>query len=107
MDDQAANIEANTVIEAPPPDIEAPPAAVSVRDLMAWRDSAEDGASLVYHRRHAMKDRAKSPEVDAAVAGAWSLYVGGRALLTQRKRLGWGYEYICTAVSNRPVQPKL
>jgi hypothetical protein len=72
MDDQAANIEANTVIEAPPPDIEAPPAAVSVRDLMAWRDSAEDGASLVYHRRHAMKDRAKSPEVDAAVAGAWS-----------------------------------
>jgi hypothetical protein len=75
--------------------------------LESWRNSAAIGDNLIYYTGMLINDRVASGFVDQVASDAWSLYMKGRALLTQR-RLGVShYEYWITAHDGPPIVEKM
>jgi hypothetical protein len=76
-------------------------------DLLGWRgDVKEMGSTVCYHTGFIMKDRHKDPKVDAIAHDAWSLYIAGRVLLTQRKINDMKYSYLVTSCDGPRVRQR-
>jgi fermentation-respiration switch protein FrsA (DUF1100 family) len=79
------------------------PAFLAADELTRWRATAVDGATVVYYSGSGLaRHRSRDIRLDATAWCAWSLYLGGQAVLTQAQPSPGLFEYRATAANLAP-----
>jgi hypothetical protein len=80
------------------------PAFLAADDLTRWRAAVSEGTTITYYTGSGLaRHRSRDIRLDATAWCAWSLYLSGRAILTQTQIAPGVFEYRATAANLQPV----